>query len=222
MLAILARTHVTTQIRAFMQSEEYLVGLASAYASRCSPRHSVSLVSPPGPGAARLRHDWWKGRSEATSKLGVIVGCWFFLHRSARMLDRFAILRAGCIVRYEEPGIRAYLVESDTGQLSLVFNTDSVWPAVWNTLILAAMSATVGTLLAALIAYISQRRLVRGSHYLGFLATAGWRFRGSCSRSGSSQPTPISPWSFTERSGFYFWLTSRSFCPLHFKQATPR
>jgi iron(III) transport system permease protein len=39
-------------------------------------------------------------------------------------------------------------------------------------LILAALSATVGTLLAALIAYISQRRLVRGSQYLGFLATA--------------------------------------------------
>ena len=39
-------------------------------------------------------------------------------------------------------------------------------------LVLATLAATAGALLASLIAYISQRQLVRGHHYLSLLATA--------------------------------------------------
>lgn len=53
-----------------------------------------------------------------------------------------------------------------------VLVNDAVWPALVNTLVLAVGAATVGALLASVIAYIAQRRLVRGSAYLGFLATA--------------------------------------------------
>ena len=43
--------------------------------------------------------------------------------------------------------------------------------SILNTLILATLAATGGTLVAALIAYISQRRLVKGYQLMGFMAT---------------------------------------------------
>jgi iron(III) transport system permease protein len=52
-----------------------------------------------------------------------------------------------------------------------IFTNDSVWIALPNTLLLASMAATAGTIIAGLIAYITQRRLVRGYPILGFLAT---------------------------------------------------
>ena len=52
-----------------------------------------------------------------------------------------------------------------------IFANDVVSLSIWNTLVLGAMAATVGTILAGLIAYISQRRLVRGYQFMSFLAT---------------------------------------------------
>jgi iron(III) transport system permease protein len=48
----------------------------------------------------------------------------------------------------------------------------STMPALKNTLILAALSATLGGLLALLISYIVARQAIRGWKVLGFLATA--------------------------------------------------
>ncbi len=43
--------------------------------------------------------------------------------------------------------------------------------SIGNTLLLGVMAATAGTILAGLIAYISQRQLVRGHQIMSFLAT---------------------------------------------------
>jgi iron(III) transport system permease protein len=51
-------------------------------------------------------------------------------------------------------------------------------PALKNTFLLATTSATLGALLALLIAYIVARRAVPGHWLLGFLATAP--IYGSC------------------------------------------
>jgi iron(III) transport system permease protein len=52
-----------------------------------------------------------------------------------------------------------------------IYRNDSVWISLSNTIVLAVMAATAGTVLAAVISYITQRRLVRGHHVLTFLAT---------------------------------------------------
>src|SRR4051794_27412485 len=44
--------------------------------------------------------------------------------------------------------------------------------ALKNTVILGASTATVGTILALIIAYVTTRRVIAGHHFLGFLATA--------------------------------------------------
>jgi iron(III) transport system permease protein len=52
------------------------------------------------------------------------------------------------------------------------FELSQTWGVISNTFELGVMSATAGTLLALLIAYATARRAVRGSAYLGILATA--------------------------------------------------
>lgn len=175
MLAIPARKHVmTTQIRAFMQSEDYLVGLASAYAL---PMLAMALLFLWFRRRALGRRGFatigGKGGQRRLQKLGVYrwVLCFFCaIPLFCSIVLPYFALAASSVMKNQGRGLNWSNFTLDNYRF--VFNTDSVWPAVWNTLILAAMSATVGTLLAALIAYISQRRLVRGSQYLGFLATA--------------------------------------------------
>src|SRR6201999_4020757 len=52
------------------------------------------------------------------------------------------------------------------------FELSQTWGVITNTFELGVLSATAGTLLALLIAYATARRAMRGSDYLGFLATA--------------------------------------------------
>ncbi|MFN2462129.1 MAG: ABC transporter permease [Candidatus Velthaea sp.] len=52
------------------------------------------------------------------------------------------------------------------------FELDATPLALWNTMVLALGAATVGTLLAVLVAYITARRAVRGWPVLAFLANA--------------------------------------------------
>ena len=52
------------------------------------------------------------------------------------------------------------------------FELSQTWGVIINTFRLGVLSATAGTLLALLIAYATARRAVRGSAYLGILATA--------------------------------------------------
>lgn len=175
MLAIPARKHVmTTQIRAFMQSEEYLVGLAAAYAL---PMLAVALLFLWFRRRALGRRGFatigGKGGQRRLQKLGAYrwLLCFFCAVplTCSIVLPYFALI-ASSIMKRQGYGLSWSNLTLEN--YWFVFNTHSVWPAIWNTLVLAAMSATVGTVLAAFIAYISQRRLVRGSQYLGFLATA--------------------------------------------------
>jgi iron(III) transport system permease protein len=175
MLAIPARQHVmTTQIRAFMQSDEYLVGLASAYAlpmlliavallwlrRRVLGRRSFATIGGKG-GQRRLQ------------KLGfyrwlLFSFCFVPLFCSIA-LPYFALVSASLM---KTQGYGLTLSNLTLKNYRFVLVNDAVWPAIWNTLVLATISATVGALLASVIAYISQRRLVKGSQYLSFLATA--------------------------------------------------
>jgi iron(III) transport system permease protein len=52
------------------------------------------------------------------------------------------------------------------------FELSATKPALKNTFILGTMAATIGTLLALVIAYLTARRAVTGHRVLGFLATA--------------------------------------------------
>ncbi len=52
------------------------------------------------------------------------------------------------------------------------FELSSTMPALWNTFLLAALTATLGSLLALIIAYIVARKAMVGHRMLGFLATA--------------------------------------------------
>ena len=52
------------------------------------------------------------------------------------------------------------------------FELSQTWGVMRNTFLLAGLSATIGTLLALVIAYLVARKAVRGHRILGFLATA--------------------------------------------------
>ncbi len=52
------------------------------------------------------------------------------------------------------------------------FELSQTWGVIRNTFLLGTLSATVGTLLALIIAYATARRAIRGAQILGFLATA--------------------------------------------------
>jgi iron(III) transport system permease protein len=54
----------------------------------------------------------------------------------------------------------------------VLFELSSARPALRNTFILGTLSATIGTMLALVIAYLTARRAVWGHRVLGFLATA--------------------------------------------------
>jgi iron(III) transport system permease protein len=54
----------------------------------------------------------------------------------------------------------------------VLFELSSTGLAVTNTVILGAATATLGTLMALIIAYVTARRAVAGHQWLGFLATA--------------------------------------------------
>jgi iron(III) transport system permease protein len=79
--------------------------------------------------------------------------------------------------------LRTALVRTITDPLSLetitlhnlrfvFFEFSQTWPALWNTLFMGVASATCGTVLAVIVAYIAVRRLIRGHRTLAFLATA--------------------------------------------------
>jgi iron(III) transport system permease protein len=54
----------------------------------------------------------------------------------------------------------------------VLFDLSSTRLAIWNTLILGLMTATVATAMSLVIAYLVARKSVRGSTFLGILATA--------------------------------------------------
>jgi len=174
-LAIPARQHVmTTQIRVFMESEEYLVGLASAYALPMLLAAVFLLwLRRKALGRRGYATIGGKGGQRRPQRLGpyrwLLFGFCIIPLVCSIALPYFALIAAS-LMKTQGGGLAWSNLTLDNYRF--VYNNDAVWPAIWNTLILATMAATVGALIAALIAYISQRRLVRGSQYLSFLATA--------------------------------------------------
>jgi len=174
-LAIPARQHVmTTQLRAFMQSQDYLVGLASAY-SLPMLLAAVCLLWMRRKALGRRSYATigGKGGQRRLQRLGpyrwLLFGFCVIPLTCSIVLPYFALVAASLM---KTQGYGLAWSNLTLENYRLVFENDAVWPATWNTLVLATMTATAGALIASLIAYISQRRLVRGSQALNFLATA--------------------------------------------------
>jgi len=174
MLAVPAGHHVmTTQIRNFMQSDEYRVGLASAFAlpmllgaiwllwlrRKALGRRSYATIGG-------------KGGQRRPQKLGayrwlLFAFCMVPLFCSL-VLPYFA-LGASSLMKLQGGSLTWSNFTLD--HYRFIYANDAVWLSIWNTIVLAIMAATAGTLLAALISYVTQRRLVRGYQIMGFLAT---------------------------------------------------
>jgi len=174
MLAIPAGQHVmTTQIRAFMQSDDYQVGLAAAFAlpmliaaigliwmrRKALGRRGYATIG--GKGARRRPQKLGSYRWLAFALCIAPLGCSLLLPAAA--------LGMTSLMKTYTGGIQLSNLTLD--HYYFIFTNDSVTGSIWNTLLLGAMAATAGTLLAGLIAYISQRRLVRGHQFMAFLAT---------------------------------------------------
>ncbi|MGQ0752866.1 MAG: ABC transporter permease, partial [Betaproteobacteria bacterium] len=174
MLGLPAGYHVmTTQIRDFMQSDQYRVGLAAAFAlpmllaavgllwvrRRVLGRRSFATIGG-------------KGGQRRPQKLGpyrwVLLAFCLFPLVCSLVLPYFA-LGAESLMRLQGGSLSWNNLTLD--HYRFIFTNDSVWVSLPNTLLLAVMAATAGTVMAALISYIIQRRLVRGYPVLGFLAT---------------------------------------------------
>jgi len=174
MLAVPAGHHVmTTQIRNFMQSDEYRVGLASAFAlpmllgaiwllwlrRKALGRRSYATIGGKG-GQRRLQK----------------LGAYRWLLFAFCMVPLFCSL----VLPYFALGASSFM-KLQGGSLTwsnltfdhyrFIYANDAVWISIWNTIVLAIMAATAGTVMAALISYVTQRRLVRGYQLMGFLAT---------------------------------------------------
>lgn len=174
MLALPAGQHVmTTQIRSFMASEHYQVGLASAFAlpmllaavwliwmrRRALGRRGYATIGG-------------KGGQRRPQKLGpyrwlLFAFCMLPLI-GALGLPYFA-LGASSLMKTQGGSLTWSNLTFD--HYTFIYSNDGVWISVWNTILLAVMAATAGTVIAALISYITQRRLVRGHQMMGFLAT---------------------------------------------------
>lgn len=174
MLAIPAGQHLmTTQIRAFMQSDDYQVGLAAAFAlpmliaavcliwmrRKALGRRGYATIG--GKGARRRPQKLGRHRWVAFGLCTLPLFC-------SLLLPAFALGMSSLMKTYAG-GIQLSNLTLD--HYYFILTNDSVGNSIWNTLILGAMAATAGTILAGVIAYISQRRLVRGHQFMSFLAT---------------------------------------------------
>ena len=174
MIAIPAREQVmTTQIRSFMQSDDYQVGLAAAFALPMLFA-AVCLIWLRRKSLGRRGYATigGKGARRRPQKLGayrwVVYGLCMFPLLCSLFLPAFALAIQSLMKTYDGGFALSNLTLAHYG---FIFTNDAVRLSIWNTLLLGAMAATVGTILAGLIAYISQRRLVRGHQFMSFLAT---------------------------------------------------
>lgn len=174
MLAIPAGQHVmTTQIRAFMQSEDDQVGLAAAFAlpmllaavwllwmrRRALGRRGYATIGGKG-GQRRLQ------------KLGSYRWLLFglcLIPLSCSVLLPYVALIGASLMKSLGHGLSWSNLTLDN--YGFVLENSAVGPAIINTLILATMAATAGALIASITAYISQRKLVRGYSYMSLMAT---------------------------------------------------
>jgi len=174
MLAVPAGHHVmTTQIRNFMQSDEYRVGLASAFALPML-LGAIWLIWMRRKALGRRGYATigGKGGQRRAQKLGpyrwlLFAFCMVPLFCSL-VLPYFA-LGASSLMRLQ--GASLTWSNLTLEHYRFIYANDAVWSSIWNTILLAVMAATAGTIMAALISYVTQRRLVRGYQFMGFLAT---------------------------------------------------
>jgi len=174
MLGLPAGQHVmTTQIRSFMASEYYQVGLASAFAMpmllaaiwliwmrrRALGRRGYATIGG-------------KGGQRRPQKLGAYRWLLFAFCMAPLVcslgLPYFA-LGASSLMKTQGGALTWSNLTFD--HYTFIYSNDGVWSSIVNTILLAVMAATAGTVVAALISYITQRRLVRGHQMMGFLAT---------------------------------------------------
>jgi iron(III) transport system permease protein len=174
MIAIPAGEHVmTTQIRAFMQSDDYQVGLAAAFALPMLIA-AVCLIwmRKQSIGRRGFATIGGKGGQRRLQKLGhyrwlAFAFCMIPL-TCALFLPVFTLLMQS-LMKTQHGGFQ--LSNLSLQHYYFILTNDAVANSIWNTLLLAFMAATAGATLAGLIAYISQRKLVRGHQFLAFLAT---------------------------------------------------
>ena len=103
------------------------------------------------------------------------------------------------------------------------FELSATRVAMKNTFLLGTMTATLGTILALVIAYLTSRAAVRGHRALGFLATAPIAIPGIVLGVGLFLAyTRGRPSCCTARSGFSCSPTSPSSCPPPTSSSSPR
>lgn len=174
MIAIPAGEHVmTTQIRSFMQSDDYQVGLASAFAlPMLTAAICLIWMRKKSIGRRGFATIGGKGGQRRLQKLGnyrwlAFAFCMIPL-TCALFLPVFTLLMQS-LMKTQHGGFQ--LSNLSLEHYYFILTNDAVANSIWNTLLLAFMAATAGATLAGLIAYISQRELVRGHQLLAFLAT---------------------------------------------------
>lgn len=174
-LSIPAGQHtMTTQLRAFMVSEDDLLGLASAYAM---PMLVVAICMVWTRGVILGRRGYatvgGKGGQRRPQKLGawripLFLVCLLPLV-CAIVLPSLSLLTTSFM---KNLGGGLNWANFTLWNYHFILTNDAVRVAIYNTILLAVMAATGATIVAAISAFIAQRQLIKGHQYLGFMATA--------------------------------------------------
>ncbi|MFQ5853580.1 MAG: ABC transporter permease, partial [Candidatus Binatia bacterium] len=174
-LAVPANMDVmTTQLRAFMFSEDDMVGIASAY-SIPMLMAAIWMVYMRRHVLGRRGYSTigGKGGQRRPQRLGAWRYFFFLLCLfpvlCAIFLPYFMLVTTSFL---KNIGNGLILSNLTLDHYRFMVNNDAVQISFFNTFILAAMAATAATLIASVSSYITQRQLVRGHKYLSFLATA--------------------------------------------------
>ena len=174
-LAIPAGQHtMTTQLRAFMVSEDDLLGLASAYAmpmlvlAICMVWTRSTILGRRGYATVG-----GKGGQRRPQKLGawripVFLLCLLPLV-CAIVLPSLALLTTSFM---KNLGGGLNWANFTLWNYHFILTNDAVRESIYNTVLLAIMAATGATIVAAISAFIAQRKLIKGHQYMGFMATA--------------------------------------------------
>ncbi len=174
-LAIPAGQHtMTTQLRAFMVSEDDLLGLASAYAmpmlvlAICMVWTRSTILGRRGYATVG-----GKGGQRRPQKLGAWRIPVFLLSLlplvCAIVLPSLALLTTSFM---KNLGGGLNWANFTLWNYHFILTNDAVRVSIYNTVLLAIMAATGATIVAAISAFIAQRKLIKGHQYMGFMATA--------------------------------------------------